>query len=173
MNDKLLLLLSYSEHLTDWELAKKTSKKPDTVYLDVVNDLKELHSLGQVAIIGKKFIDQHGKLFDVYTTKTDCQPERENALAMKQKNAQIISHANTLYAEFKEHMTVQAITDAAELIKQGKGKRNLQFHQLSRADVLAVYKRVAKDAPKWCAEEIEHVKRLKQGLEAKKFKSPY
>lgn len=172
MNDKLLLLLSYSDHLTDWELAKKTSKKPDTVYLDVVNDLKELHGLGEVAIIGKKFIDQHGKLFDVYTTKTDCQPERENALAMKQKNAQIISLANTLYAEFKEHMTVRAITDAAELIKQGKGKINLQFHQLSRADVLAVYKRVAKDAPKWFKEDTEYIEFTESGTR-KKYKIPY
>lgn len=168
MNDKLLQLLGQSQHMSDWELAKKQSKKPDVVYAGLVKDLQELEGLGEVAIIGKKFIDQHGKLFDVYTVHTDSLPERINAYNIKQKNAQILSLANALYDEFKEHMTAQALIDAAELIKQGKGKINLKYHALERSEILAVYKRVAKDAADWFVKEQKH-----NAIHEKKFKIPY
>lgn len=178
MNNNLLLIVKQNSPISTMDLAKKldqseTKKKPDLYFAGVVNDLKELEDAGEVICIGKKFIDQYGKLFDVYTAEVSTAKEHANAYNLRNKNAQMLALAKSLYAEFKEHQTTQALEDAAELIKKGNRKINLKYHLLETPDIISVYKRVIKDAPKWFNEEKKHETQQREALKKTKFKIPY
>lgn len=158
INEQLLKVLSQNDFICEWDLAKKLSKKPDTVYGGIKSDLADMEKDGVAFRVGQKFVDQHGKLFDVWTSKQGAIEQRKASYELKSKNQLISNLINTLYTEFKQHNTVQPLVDCSNLIADGKGKISLEYHLLSRAEVISIYQKVIAKSPYWAAEEAKYYK---------------